>query len=288
MRDQDKTKQQLVAELVQLRQRVAEVQANGQGGEPEARSLPSPTRPEDGRQRSRLHAILTAAIECLPFEFFAIGPDRRYILQNAVSRQHAGEAIGKCPEDVMGKHLTACYPEGYMFRRETEILPALLQEGHWEGELVFSSAGKTMYVLQHSFLIEDENGDPSHIASVSTDITERKQAEEALERERQTLWQMLQASDHERQTIALTNACIHSKSAKVTVTMAQEGPEVRLEVRDWGVGFDPETVVKGHFGLEGIRQRARLLGGRLTIESRPGAGTRVQVVVPIVEQPSAG
>ena len=83
---------------------------------------------------------------------------------------------------------------------------------------------------------------------------------------------------------ALTNACKHSKSKKVTVTMTQEGQDVRLEVRDWGIGFDPESVEKGHFGLEGIRQRVRLLGGRLTIESTPGSGTLVQVVVPILEK----
>jgi signal transduction histidine kinase len=48
----------------------------------------------------------------------------------------------------------------------------------------------------------------------------------------------------------------------VTVTLAQEGQEIQLE---------------------GIRQRVGLLGGRLKIESKPGSGTRVQVVVPIVQ-----
>jgi signal transduction histidine kinase len=65
---------------------------------------------------------------------------------------------------------------------------------------------------------------------------------------------------------ALTNACKYSKSKKVTVTMTQEGRDVRLEVRDWGIGFDPKSVGKEHFGLEGIRQRVRLLGGRLAEE----------------------
>ena len=68
------------------------------------------------------------------------------------------------------------------------------------------------------------------------------------------------------------------------VTLTQEGHEVRIEVQDWGIGFDPESVDKGHFGLEGIRQRVRLLGGRLSIESKPGRGTLLQVVAPIVEQ----
>jgi signal transduction histidine kinase len=66
--------------------------------------------------------------------------------------------------------------------------------------------------------------------------------------------------------------------------MAQEGQDVRLEVRDWGIGFDPQSVGKGHFGLEGIRQRVRLLGGRLTIESTLGSGTLVEAVVPVVER----
>jgi len=87
---------------------------------------------------------------------------------------------------------------------------------------------------------------------------------------------------------ALTNACKHSKSKKVTVTMTQEGQDVRLEVQDWGIGFDPESVEQGHFGLEGIRQRVRLLDGKLTIETTPGSGTLVQVVVPILERQNDG
>ncbi|MBN2296226.1 MAG: PAS domain S-box protein [Pirellulales bacterium] len=228
------------------------------------------------------------------------------------------------------------------------------------------------------------------------DVTQRKQAQDALERERQSLWKMLQASDHERQLIsydihdglaqylaaagmefqvhdsmkenspddarkayetavelvrrahnesrrlisevrhpvidergletaimslvheqkqrgvpriechtsvefdrlppilenalyrmvqeALTNACKHSKSKKVTVSLIQQGQEVQLEIRDWGIGFDTEAIGKDHFGLESIRQRARLLGGRLTIESKPDSGTLVRVVVPILEK----
>lgn len=228
------------------------------------------------------------------------------------------------------------------------------------------------------------------------DITARKRADEALERERQSLWKMLQASDHERQIIsyeihdgltqylaaatmqfqghdvlqenapdkaqrayetavelvrqahnearrlisevrppvidesgletaishlvheqrrrggpaikfdsevqfgrlpsilenslyriaqeALNNACRYSKSKKVVVTLAQEGKNVCLKVQDWGIGFDLETVEKGHFGLEGIRQRVRLLGGRLAIDSTLNSGTLVQVVVPILEK----
>ena len=70
--------------------------------------------------------------------------------------------------------------------------------------------------------------------------------------------------------------------------MTQEGQDVRLEVRDWGIGFDTESVKEGHFGLEGIRQRVRLLGGRLDHREQPDSGTLVQVVVPVVEKQTGG
>ena len=62
--------------------------------------------------------------------------------------------------------------------------------------------------------------------------------------------------------------------------MQQEG-QLRIEVRDWGAGFD-RPAVPNHFGLEGIRQRARLLGGKCSIRSTVGKGTRIVVVLPVL------
>jgi PAS domain S-box-containing protein len=262
---------------------------------------------------------------------------------------------------------------------------------------VYSGTGEVRWMQFVNRGFFDQEGRLTEIQSVGRDITERKRAQDALERERQSLWRMLQASDHERQIIsyeihdglaqylaaatmqfqtydslrqnspdeaqkayetavelvrqahfesrrlisevrppvideigletaishlvheqrlrnglaikfdsdvqfgrlspilenalyrivqeALTNACKHSKSKKVTVLLGQEDQDVRLEVRDWGIGFDPESVEKGRFGLESIRQRVRLLGGRLSIESKPDSGTLFRVVVPILEKP---
>ncbi len=80
----------------------------------------------------------------------------------------------------------------------------------------------------------------------------------------------------------LTNACRHSQSRKVRVAVQTSHREVLVDVQDWGVGFDPERVADGHFGLKGIRERARLMGGWATIETAPQEGTRIRVRLPLV------
>jgi len=82
---------------------------------------------------------------------------------------------------------------------------------------------------------------------------------------------------------SLTNARRHSQSEKVRVSLVQQGDRVRLEVQDWGVGFDPERVDKSRFGLQGIRERAAMVGGTVTIETSPGSGTRVVAELPLEE-----
>jgi PAS domain S-box-containing protein len=81
---------------------------------------------------------------------------------------------------------------------------------------------------------------------------------------------------------ALANACKHSKSEQISVTLLQQGNHLRIEVRDWGVGFETKVNLKNHYGLEGIRQRAKLLGGKCSIQSKLGKGTRIIVELPVV------
>ena len=84
----------------------------------------------------------------------------------------------------------------------------------------------------------------------------------------------------------LTNACRHSKSSRVEVRLVQRGKQVEVEVQDWGVGFDPENVPQNSFGLQGIRERATLLGGHATISAAPHKGTRIRVELPVLERTS--
>jgi signal transduction histidine kinase len=84
----------------------------------------------------------------------------------------------------------------------------------------------------------------------------------------------------------VTNAQKHSGSDRMRIDLSQTGQTIRLEIRDWGVGFDPAVATTG-FGLEGIRQRARLHGGDASIESTPGQGTVIVVNLPVVEREEA-
>jgi two-component system, NarL family, sensor kinase len=80
---------------------------------------------------------------------------------------------------------------------------------------------------------------------------------------------------------ALANAGRHAFATHVTIRLTREPGRLRLRVEDDGVGFDPSSVPRDRFGLVGMSERARLLGGSLTVESSPGAGTAIDVVVPV-------
>jgi two-component system, NarL family, sensor kinase len=80
---------------------------------------------------------------------------------------------------------------------------------------------------------------------------------------------------------ALANAARHAMATRALVSLTRDGATTRLRVEDDGAGFDPAAVPRGRFGLVGMSERARLLGGTLTIQSSPGSGTVVEAVVPI-------
>jgi two-component system NarL family sensor kinase len=82
----------------------------------------------------------------------------------------------------------------------------------------------------------------------------------------------------------LANVARHARAARVSVMLRHEAEVDRVQVRDDGVGFDPAaataTVRAGHIGLASLRERAEALGGALTLESAPGAGTVATVTIP--------
>ena len=83
---------------------------------------------------------------------------------------------------------------------------------------------------------------------------------------------------------ALLNALTHSGGLHIEVEITYDFRKFRLRIRDDGRGIDPGILGKGgrtdHWGLQGMRERARRIGARLDLWSRPGMGTEVELIVP--------
>lgn len=85
---------------------------------------------------------------------------------------------------------------------------------------------------------------------------------------------------------AVTNIIRHAKARHVSVKLNRQGPELRLAIRDDGVGFDPATVRQraSHgrsLGLMGMQERVQIVGGQIDITSRKDHGTTIRVSFPV-------
>jgi signal transduction histidine kinase len=88
---------------------------------------------------------------------------------------------------------------------------------------------------------------------------------------------------------ALTNVARHARATSVSVLLEHRDGYIRLIVEDDGKGFDVSQVIgsgprEKNLGLYGMRERAALLGGTVTIESIPGTGTTIFVTIPLQEE----
>jgi len=124
---------------------------------------------------------LRAAVESLPFDFFAIGPDGRYTLLNSACRRHWGDAIGQRPEDIAGDNdVRALWIENNRRAFAGETI---------EGDVSYVINGGLRHFQNIVSPVRD-GGEVCGILGVNIDITERKRAEE--ERRRLEI-KMLQA-----------------------------------------------------------------------------------------------
>lgn len=81
---------------------------------------------------------------------------------------------------------------------------------------------------------------------------------------------------------ALTNIARHAqaKHAKMRIGITEIENELEIEIADDGIGFNPDKVEAGHYGLLGMHERVRLAGGRLEVRSGAGEGTQVVIRFP--------
>lgn len=87
---------------------------------------------------------------------------------------------------------------------------------------------------------------------------------------------------------ALTNVARHAQARSISVLVERRAQDVVAVIEDDGVGFNANQAhTDGHLGLAGVRERAELLGGSLTIESSPGKGSSLYIQLPLAQLASA-
>jgi signal transduction histidine kinase/ligand-binding sensor domain-containing protein len=101
---------------------------------------------------------------------------------------------------------------------------------------------------------------------------------------RQSLSPILQVEAYRIARELLRNAFLHARARKIEAEIRYEDRLFRLRIRDDGKGIDPKVAGEGrragHWGLPGIRERAKQIGARLEFWSEAGAGTEVELTVP--------
>jgi signal transduction histidine kinase len=82
----------------------------------------------------------------------------------------------------------------------------------------------------------------------------------------------------------VANALRHASPTTITIRLTYEPRAVRIEICDDGHGVDSawleSATSRGHWGIAGMRERARAAGGTVVVATAPGEGTRVELVVP--------
>ncbi len=91
---------------------------------------------------------------------------------------------------------------------------------------------------------------------------------------------------------ALSNVEKHARATRASVRLEIQDGSLKVTITDNGIGFDVEAVSRDpdkwdHFGLRGILERARLVGGEATVSSKKGVGTRIEIDVPMVSKEAA-
>jgi signal transduction histidine kinase len=186
---------------------------------------------------------------------------------------------------------------GYTLRR----LGMRLDGGETEGAMELLEDAETMLGAEVSGLRAvmrglrppalDETGLVDAIRDHAASFADREQAE------CQVLLQPVPRLEPEIETAlyraaqeALRNVTRHAAATAVTVRLETRDDTVRLEIADNGRGFARDRIAgavqRGHFGLAGMRERLEMAGGRLEIDSGPGAGTVVRAIVPLALLPA--
>lgn len=78
------------------------------------------------------------------------------------------------------------------------------------------------------------------------------------------------------------NSLKHSQSSDLVLHVKHIDSNCEISVIDHGIGFDPESISDNHFGLSIVKERVVLLKGSINIDSKPGVGTVIHIIIPLV------
>lgn len=174
-----------------------------------------------------------------------------------------------------------------LFRRSPEDAMRALDDGIVSAEAAIAEGRDAIQNLRSDPAVETDLA--QLLATAGKELSVAPDANDAIfrltvEGPPRTLSPVLQDELYRIGREILRNAFRHARAAKVEVEIRYDDRLLRLRIRDDGIGIDPKVLVEGasagHWGLPGIRERAKLVGAKLDFWSEAGAGTEVQLIVP--------
>jgi PAS domain S-box-containing protein len=216
----------------------------------------------------------------------AIQKEHRTLKHLLESSDHERQLIAYEIHDGLAQQLAGAIMQFQTYRHVKEARPkdaarafdagmTMLQQGHFEARRLISGVRPP---------ILDESGVVAAIAHLVNE--EQQQTQIRVEFHSNVafgrLVPILENAIYRIVQEGLTNACKHSRTDRIHVELIQDGDELQVGIQDWGIGFNSATIADHCFGLEGIRERVRLLGGKAVVETAPGQGTCICVHLPLV------
>jgi PAS domain S-box-containing protein len=214
----------------------------------------------------------------------AVERERRTLKHMLRASDHERQVIAYDIHDGLAQHLAGAIMQMEVFEHLKDTRPAqaadafragltMLRQGHFEARRLISGVrppilDESGVVAAIAHLVHDRCAEQGPQIEFHSRVTFDRLAVV----EENAIFRIIQEG--------VTNACKHSRTQRVRISLLQRDDRILIRIRDWGAGFDPQASRKNRFGLEGIRERARLLGGRCRIRSKPGRGTAIVVELP--------
>ncbi|WP_354683876.1 response regulator [Cupriavidus necator] len=205
-----------------------------------------------------------------------------------VAREEERRRIAMEIHDELGQLLTALKMDVSLLRMKLAGNRAAEQKADEMRELVERTIGMVRHVASHLRPAALNYGMVSALEWLTEDFNRRHRARCRLSVEgpEPQLGDPVSTAVFRIVQESLTNAARHARATRVTVSLRNREDGVWLVVSDDGCGFDVSAALKGYsYGLLGMQERARMIGGYLKIDSDGTSGTTVSIQIPRTERP---